>query len=48
MVEDPPGDASGGLLGHVHLHGTVAGLHECLWRGTAMLVVAGERHFSFH
>ena len=27
MVEDPPGDASGGLLGHVHLHGTVAGLH---------------------
>lgn len=23
-------------------------VHECLWRGTAMLVVAGERHFSFH
>ena len=26
MVEDPPGDASGGLLRHVHVHGTVAGL----------------------
>ena len=27
MVEDPPGDASGGIIRHVHLHGTVAGLH---------------------
>lgn len=27
MVEDPPGDASGGLLRHVHAHGCVAGLH---------------------
>lgn len=27
MIEDPLGDASGGLPRHVHLHGTVAGLH---------------------